>query len=271
MSEFKFACPVCGQHIKSDSSASGTRIDCPTCFQKIVVPHAPADDTSKFILSATQAPGKRPVTEIAEAPVSGPRRLVWPQFLGATLAVVILAGVALALVKSGVLKLHPGAATGTQTNLIQEPAPAPATPDPRWRMDLADVHIPTNAASGRIWGRTFQLQRATIENGTMALRQGRTWPPDVGVTIVLPKRLAADYAGKRIFIPTNYARRSPRVVLRIKDDQQRPVSTSFGGGYAMRLEFGQIADGKLPGQIYLCIPDDAKSVVVGSFSAEIRQ
>ena len=41
MSEFKFACPVCGQHITAGSSASGSQIVCPTCFQKIVVPQAP--------------------------------------------------------------------------------------------------------------------------------------------------------------------------------------------------------------------------------------
>ncbi len=41
MSEFKYACPVCGQHIKCDSSQSGTQMECPTCFQKIVVPQAP--------------------------------------------------------------------------------------------------------------------------------------------------------------------------------------------------------------------------------------
>ena len=38
MSEFKFACPVCGQHITSDASATGKHLECPTCFQKIVVP-----------------------------------------------------------------------------------------------------------------------------------------------------------------------------------------------------------------------------------------
>src|SRR5512138_451636 len=58
MSEFKFACPVCGQHITADSSSSGTHLDCPTCFQKIVVPQAPIAD-SKLILSASRPSQKR--------------------------------------------------------------------------------------------------------------------------------------------------------------------------------------------------------------------
>ncbi len=55
MSEFKFACPVCGQHITTDSGSSGKSIECPTCFRKIVVPQAPASEETKLILSAAQA------------------------------------------------------------------------------------------------------------------------------------------------------------------------------------------------------------------------
>src|SRR5437899_1810004 len=61
MSEFKFACPVCGQHITADSSTSGGQLECPTCFQKIVVPQAPSSADSKFILSASQVGKPRPL------------------------------------------------------------------------------------------------------------------------------------------------------------------------------------------------------------------
>jgi DNA-directed RNA polymerase subunit RPC12/RpoP len=271
MSEFKFACPVCGQHIKSHSRASGTQIECPTCFQKIVVPQAPTGDSAKYILSAAQAPGKRPVTGITDAPPTVRSRPFWPQLLGALLAAAVLAAAALALVKSGVRKPPAPPPPPARSNLVRETTPAPVAPDPRWRLNLTGVDIPTNAASGRIWGRSFQLQRATFQNGTLALRQGPTWPPDVGVTIVLPKRPAEDYAGKHFFIPADYAGPAPRVVLRTKDEQQRELTTNFRSGYALKLEFGQIADGKLPGRVYLCLTDHAQSVVVGSFLAEIRR
>src|SRR5271165_1544110 len=54
MSEFKFACPVCGQHITADSSASGKQIECPTCFQKILAPQAPLSGDPKLILSGSK-------------------------------------------------------------------------------------------------------------------------------------------------------------------------------------------------------------------------
>jgi DNA-directed RNA polymerase subunit RPC12/RpoP len=60
VSEFKYACPVCGQHIKCDSSQSGSVMECPTCFQKITVPQAPATDDSKFIIKGTKV-GERPL------------------------------------------------------------------------------------------------------------------------------------------------------------------------------------------------------------------
>jgi DNA-directed RNA polymerase subunit RPC12/RpoP len=60
MSEFKYACPVCGQHMKCDSSQSGTVMECPTCFQKITAPQAPESDDPKFIITGTKT-GERPI------------------------------------------------------------------------------------------------------------------------------------------------------------------------------------------------------------------
>src|SRR4029434_9323061 len=65
MSEFKFACPVCGQHITASSSNSGVCIECPTCFRKIIVPEPPGSSDSKFIVAASQAGDHR--TSSAEA------------------------------------------------------------------------------------------------------------------------------------------------------------------------------------------------------------
>jgi len=58
MSEFKFACPVCGQHMMCDASHGGQVMECPTCFQKITAPQAPAAD-GKFILTGTKVTEKK--------------------------------------------------------------------------------------------------------------------------------------------------------------------------------------------------------------------
>jgi DNA-directed RNA polymerase subunit RPC12/RpoP len=41
MSEFKFTCPQCKQHIQCDSSYVGSQINCPACRQTIIVPLLP--------------------------------------------------------------------------------------------------------------------------------------------------------------------------------------------------------------------------------------
>ena len=42
MSEFKFYCPQCGQHILCDTGYRGQQINCPICQKTIVVPQPPA-------------------------------------------------------------------------------------------------------------------------------------------------------------------------------------------------------------------------------------
>jgi hypothetical protein len=41
MSEFKFNCPHCNQHLKCDEQASGRQIQCPNCNHLIRIPPVP--------------------------------------------------------------------------------------------------------------------------------------------------------------------------------------------------------------------------------------
>src|SRR5215475_4749897 len=94
MSEFKFACPVCGQHITADSSNSGGQIECPTCFQKIIVPQAPSSADSKFILSAAQVGKPRPTGAANGEEFVADQRADRRKSLIATIALVVVVGAA---------------------------------------------------------------------------------------------------------------------------------------------------------------------------------
>jgi hypothetical protein len=39
----------------------------------------------------------------------------------------------------------------------------------------------------------------------------------------------------------------------------------------MKLEFGEVKEGRLPGRIYLCYPDDERSYVAGRFVAKVAK
>jgi hypothetical protein len=65
MSEFKFSCPRCQQHLQCDEQLSGTQIQCPNCNHLIRIPPVPgrtADYTpqSGMTWATYVPPGKVP-------------------------------------------------------------------------------------------------------------------------------------------------------------------------------------------------------------------
>jgi hypothetical protein len=125
-------------------------------------------------------------------------------------------------------------------------------------------------AAGSIHGSGFYCEKATLSGGTLTLRQGRTWPPDLGITVVFVAGQAEELSGKFIGIPADRQPPLPRVILRWKDEQQLPFTQTINAGYALKLAFGQPVEGRMSGKIYLCLPDDPRSFVAGTFDARIR-
>ena len=127
MSEFKYACPVCGQHIKCDSLQSGSVMECPTCFQKITVPQAPATSDSKLIITGKKA-GERPVPPASGD--AGATTAPEKHFPFAAFAVVVLvcAAVAAAFEFRGII--FKPAPTGTNTVNDASASRAPSNPAP---------------------------------------------------------------------------------------------------------------------------------------------
>jgi DNA-directed RNA polymerase subunit RPC12/RpoP len=104
MREFKFTCPVCSQHIKSTDNKSGTTMECPTCFQRIVVPNAPASSDSRIIVTAKRSTAvKLPVAEVRNPGAgSGPKiKPAASEFpvkkvvVGGSIAVIVIAVLAI--------------------------------------------------------------------------------------------------------------------------------------------------------------------------------
>lgn len=282
MSEFKFACPVCGQHITCDSGSSGAQMDCPTCFRKLVVPQAPAPGAKSFVLTAAEVQ-MRPVPLAGKGGPSGaavdvkPKQTPgWLVGVGVVLFVGGLAAAVFFFIKGGKTpsKLSPeetsglkAPATNPSAGLISPASVATAT---NWTLNLAEVSLPDSPASGAVHGQRFQLQRAVIQGGKLDLRQGSKWPPDLGFSIHLFAERAQDLAGKTVVLEASRTN-APRVVLRWKDEWDKPVTTDFKKGYLARLEFGKVTSNRLEGKIYLAVPDENRSYAAGTFNAEIRE
>ena len=129
MSEFKYACPVCGQHIKCDSSQAGTQMECPTCFQKITVPQAPAAGDLKFIITGTKV-GERPIPAApVDARAAIPPAKDFPA-AGITFVILLCAAVAAVFVFRGNIFKSSGGQSSGQTNQITSASAAEKTPPP---------------------------------------------------------------------------------------------------------------------------------------------
>ena len=279
MSEFKYACPVCGQHIKCDSSQAGTQMECPTCFQKIIVPQAPEGEQT-FILTGIKVGGERPLPKALDAGPVAPARST--SYSGAIVGVIILLFIAaaVAFVFRGTIfksaKSPETTQTGVPTNAVSQNAPkppkkpapplpvAPPSNDTNWTLNLKSVAVPADIAAGRIEGHDFVCDHATFAGGTLTLRYG-----DYNFAINFSGAKPEALAGKTINVTTNAAS-AARINLHWKEGDQSMRET-FTNGYAMILNFGGITNNRINGSIYLCTSDDNKSYLAGTFKADIRK
>jgi DNA-directed RNA polymerase subunit RPC12/RpoP len=280
MSEFKFACPVCGQHLTADSSTSGGQIECPTCFQKIVVPQAPESADTKLILSAAQVGKPRPAPADTPSQLGPLQTSLHRSSLPAVIALLLLlgaAGAALYVFRDGILKALRTPATASSSARESQPAAPvalntnyPVPTNISWTLDLTNAVVPHATAAGRIHGSGFLCEKAILRGGQLSLSQGQTWPWDLALTLHFFVRQGEELSGKTVQIAPDRPR-APRVVLRWKDAQQQPATETINNGYALRVVFGQATNSRMPGNIYICLPDPDKSFVAGTFDAEIRR
>ena len=194
MSEFKFACPVCGQHITADSSTSGGQIECPTCFQKILVPQAPATQDTKFILSAAQVGKPRPTSTDAAAQL-GPLRTSSPRLLYFRDDCVARRAVR-----------RRGGPISSSATAFSNPHTAPASArhkralvcnrPGRAQHQLSDPHelhldvgpdergySRKRPLRARIHDSGFLCEKAILRGGYLSLNQGEHWPWDLAIAV----------------------------------------------------------------------------------------
>lgn len=274
MSEFKFACPVCGQHMMCDVSQGGRVMECPTCFQKITAPQAPAAD-GKFILTGTKVSEKKISARGFDAAAPAAEKKFPVAILLGVIVLVLGAGAAVYFLHR---KTAPPEISAPKNNLANPnplPPPAPSSPPPvvpaasdaNWKLTLAGVAIPATPVAGRIHGQNFKVERALFQNGTLILRAGTQGVVESGLFISFGGAQAGALAQKTINVRAD-TEKAAAVQLRWKDSAgvQRKA---FNTGYALRLEFGALANNHLSGSIYLCTPDSEKSYLIGTFAAEV--
>lgn len=145
---------------------------------------------------------------------------------------------------------------------------------PVWMADISKATIPQKPASGRLHGEPFTIDRAELQQGILSLRQGREFFADLEFKLFLfvdgPARL--ENQGLEILDEENPPVKTvPHVYMSWKPDAKSlPKTKSWTGDYVIRIKFGQVRNGRLPGEIYLCLPDMKQSFVAGTFNAILK-
>jgi tetratricopeptide (TPR) repeat protein len=126
-------------------------------------------------------------------------------------------------------------------------------------------------ASGTIHGTKFRVQKATLANGILTLRQGKDFFPDQAVMIFLFLKDGETADGKVYDVSRDQGFGAPHIHMKWKEEGEKlPKTQIYMKDYIMRLEFGKARNGTLSGKIVLALPDEHQSEVNGTFRAELK-
>ena len=132
---------------------------------------------------------------------------------------------------------------------------------PGWTMDVKTTGIPESPVTGQIHGQNFEFKKAIFHAGYLKFESA-----DSAEYVVI--RGLKDIAGNIFEVDPNATDNVPKVEIAWGDNGQN-TTQSFTIGYAMELKFDPAKKRKVSGHIYLCLPDDSKSYIAGTFTVTL--
>ena len=284
MSQFQFPCPNCSQAVLCEDEYRGMDLICPHCNTQITAP-APAGQAGKLGMTAAHAPMPKPSGMAPPAKI--PRKKRDFKWVKIAVGVVVACGagaflyahpqyVKWAEVKVGLAKPEPLPETNAPPVVAEvetnPPPVVPVSPPAVWTLDLGARTLPNYKAKGSIAAAEFVVDAARVDNrSVLSLIQGTGPIPDREFIIYLLLQPGDSLEGQKFNVTPEEKTGVPPVLKRWRTDPNHGLlSRNFPNGYGMRLEFGLTNSGKLPGKIYLSVPDDEHSFVAGTFEADVR-
>ncbi len=132
--------------------------------------------------------------------------------------------------------------------------------------------IPDANLHGTIRGRKFQCEKAVLENNILHLRQGKDFFADLEIVVFFFLKENETLENRIFDVSSDKKSGNPHVHIKWKEESEgMPKTEIFMKGYSMRIEFGANNEGRVPGKIYICLPDKGKSSVAGKFEAEVKR
>jgi DNA-directed RNA polymerase subunit RPC12/RpoP/cbb3-type cytochrome oxidase subunit 3 len=162
-----------------------------------------------------------------------------------------------------------------ETVVTNSQQPEPAKPEPvvinnqqiepaksGWASDVSKISFPDHPVSGRLHGSDFTLKTVSFRNGDLKITSENGMLLDVF-------RLDESVEGQRYEIHSiDNDSTNPHIKMTWNEGDVVQTST-YIKGYGMKLQFDQAINRTISGRIYLCLPDDSKSYVAGTFKVRL--
>jgi hypothetical protein len=135
-----------------------------------------------------------------------------------------------------------------------------------WTTDLKQMKSSDDPVTGRILGTDFKPEKIQLLNTGLSLRSGKDT-----IHVFLNLKPGQAIEGKSFEWNPEDPQGQGRPSIHVHVHSTKPLGVqAYTTGYAMRLEFGKEKDGSIPGKLYLCLPDERKSWIAGSFTLDLR-
>ncbi len=303
MADFKFTCTKCGQDIECDELWSGHQIECPTCKTELTVP--PKPDAPPHANLAAAKPGQARLsigqsrTERSSAPPPPPPQMAtlqqqlnaaklgkkgaamkWITISAVVIVVAVGAYLGYPYLRDWMAKRSEAAKQASTPPPVTNAVPAEPPPPKElptlpavWTLDVDKAKIPEGKVNGTISGTNFVPDYARLDKvgATYLLRllQGAPASPDLGFMVYLRLNAGESVTGHTWTVSQELKEKTLPQVVKLWKPNPKYVAKqkTFASGYALKVELGEIADGVIPGKIFLAVPDTEQSVVAGVFKA----
>jgi len=130
-----------------------------------------------------------------------------------------------------------------------------------WSSDINKVSFPDQPVGGKLHGMDFNLKSAILRGASLRLTSENG--PELDVF-----GLDGPVEGQSYQIQTGDAGANPHIKMTWNEGGV-VQSATFAKDYGMKLQFGQAKNRRLSGKIYLCLPDNSKSWVAGTFELRL--
>ncbi|MBA4189388.1 MAG: hypothetical protein C0467_15435 [Planctomycetaceae bacterium] len=186
----------------------------------------------------------------------------------------------------GFVGLLVGCGGGANSTAPEVPTPVKVTPPPGdpstsgpvgqeadlYEIDPAKHILPQTPARGRLRGKPFTPDRVELEGKRLSFRQGKDFFADLELSLQLnDKKDLTDGLKQIVRTSQKWSDGIPSLQVSSREGKNLPDTKFISDDYALTLELGKATKGKIPGSIYICLPDSHRSYLVGTFVAQRKR